>query len=168
LNNFNNNSNFNANDRNINNNNRVRGIAQRAETFIFMNDLWQQICSSQNLELAFKRARKHKTLKLYVVEFESDLQNNLSLLRTELLLHSYQPRPLETFILRDPKTRKISKSHFRDRIVHHALCNIIEPIFEKSFLCDSYANRIGKGALKAISRFEYFSRKVTKNNKIQN
>ncbi len=164
MNNFNNNSNFNANDRNINNNNRLRGITQCAETIIFMDDLWQQLCSFKNLELAFKRARKHKTLKLYVIKFESDLQNNLSLLRTELLLHSYQPKPLETFILRDPKTRKISKSDFRDRIVHHALCNIIEPFFEKSFIHDSYANRIGKGALKAIGRFEHFSRKVTKNN----
>ena len=117
-----------------------------------------------NLDLAFRKARKHKTLKPYVMEFESNLSENLSLLQTELLLHSYQPRALETFILRDPKTRKISKSHFRDRIIHHALCNIIEPLFEKSFIFDSYANRIGKGALKALERFEYFSRKVTQNN----
>ncbi|MEK6938979.1 MAG: hypothetical protein AABX04_08125 [Nanoarchaeota archaeon] len=85
LNNFNNNSNFNANDRNINNNNRVRGIAQRAETFILTDDLWEQLCSKKNLELAFKRARKHKTLKLYVIEFEDHLFDNLFLLRTELL-----------------------------------------------------------------------------------
>ncbi|MBI4983460.1 group II intron reverse transcriptase domain-containing protein [Candidatus Woesearchaeota archaeon] len=99
-----------------------------------------------------------------IIEFESDLKNNLSLLRTELLLRYYQPRPLETFILREPKTRKISKSHFRDRVIHHAFCNIIEPMFEKSFIYDYYANRIGKGAFKAIERFEHFSRKVTKNN----
>lgn len=117
----------------------------------------------KNLELAFKRARKHKTLKQYVIEFESDLQDNLSSLRIELLFHYYQPRPLETFILRDPKTRKISKAHFRDRVIHHALCNIIEPMFEKSFICDSYANRIGKGAFKAIERFEHFSKEITQN-----
>ncbi|MEK6938976.1 MAG: reverse transcriptase/maturase family protein [Nanoarchaeota archaeon] len=81
----------------------------------------------------------------------------------QLLFHSYQPRPLETFILRDPKTRKISKAHFRDRVIHHALCNVIEPLFEKSFICDSYANRIGKGAFKAIKRFEHFSKEITKN-----
>lgn len=127
-------------------------------------DLWLELCSYSNLELAFKNARKHKTLKRHVIEFESDLANNLSLLRTELLLHSYQPKPLETFILRDPKTRKISKSDFRDRVVHHALCNIIEPFFEKMFIYDSYANRKGKGTLRAVQRFEYFWNKLSQNN----
>ncbi len=162
LNNFNNNSNFNANDRNINNNNRLRGIARLAETFILMS-LWQSLCSDLNLEQAYKNARKHKTLKPYVLEFEENLYEKLSLLKTELLLHSYQPKPLETFILRDPKTRKISKSDFRDRIVHHALCNIIDPILGKSFIHDSYANRLNKGTLKAIERFEYFARKASHN-----
>jgi retron-type reverse transcriptase len=126
-------------------------------------DLWKELCSYKNIELAFKNARKHKTLKPYVIQFEKDLKSNLSLLRTELLLRSYTPKPLETFILRDPKTRKISKSDFRDRVVHHALCNVIEPLFEKCFISDSYANRVGKGTLKAVERFEYFKGKVTHN-----
>ena len=71
---------------------------------------------------------------------------------------------METFILRDPKTRRISKSDFRDRIVHHAICNIIEPIFDKTFIYDSYANRINKGTHKAIERFDVFKRKASKNN----
>jgi len=127
-------------------------------------DLWKELCSYDNLSLAYKKARKHKTLKKYVQDFEKNLETNLLVLRSELLLKAYLPKPLETFIIRDPKTRKISKSDFRDRIIHHALCNIIEPIFEKTFLHDSYANRINKGALKAIERFEQFKRKVTKNN----
>ena len=127
-------------------------------------DLWQELCSYENLILAFKKARKHKTAKDYVVEFENNLKDNLLLLRSELLLHSYAPKPLKTFIVRDPKTRKISKSDFRDRVIHHALCNIIEPIFEKSFIYDSYANRLGKGSLKALQRFDCFKRKVSKNN----
>jgi len=125
--------------------------------------LYSQLCSYGNLYLAFKNARKGKTLKPYVVEFDHKFKDNLLQLRTELLFHSYKPRPLQTFILRDPKTRKISKSHFRDRVVHHALCNIIAPIFEKDFVYDSYANRVGKGTFKAIERFEYFQRQVSKN-----
>ncbi len=167
LNNFNNNSNFNANNRNINNNNRLRGIAQALRYYNLMaayRNLWNELCSSQNLELAFRKARKHKTLKKYVIDFEANLHDNLSILRAELLLHSYSPKPLETFILRDPKTRKISKSDFRDRVVHHALCNILEPILEKGFIYDSYANRIGKGAFKAVDRFKLFSKKVSRNN----
>jgi retron-type reverse transcriptase len=147
---------------------RVRGIAQDyAETFLIEHinqNLWQQLCSYENLFLAYKNARKHKTTKSYVLEFEKELENNLLLLRTELLLKSYRPKPLVNFTIRDPKTRKISKSDFRDRVVHHALCNIIGPIFDRTFVYDSYANRIGKGTLAAIKRFDYFKRKVSKNN----
>jgi RNA-directed DNA polymerase len=127
-------------------------------------NLWDELCSYDNLDLAFRRARKGKTLKPYVIEFEKNLEENLRRLRNELLLHTYNPMPLETFILRDPKTRKISKSDFRDRVIHHAVCNIIEPKFDKTFIYDSCANRIGKGTLKALQRFDYFKRKASKNN----
>lgn len=82
----------------------------------------------------------------------------------ELLTKTYKPKPLKTFIVRDPKTRKISKSKFRDRIIHHAIVNIIGLLFQKSFINDSCANQIGKGTLKALERFELFKRKVSKNN----
>ncbi|MEK6955230.1 MAG: hypothetical protein AABW52_01085, partial [Nanoarchaeota archaeon] len=114
------------------------------------NSLFNQICSYENLYLAYEKARSRKTLKKYVIDFEKKLKENLLILQNELITQTYNPRPLETFILRDPKTRKISKSDFRDRIIHHALVNIIEPLFNKSFIHDSYANRIGKGSLKAI------------------
>jgi len=127
-------------------------------------DLYNEICSYENLELAFTKARKRKSNQYYVIEFEKELKNNLLQLQTELLIHSYQPKSLKTFIIRDPKTRKISKSAFRDRIVHHALYNIIEPLFDKTFIYDSYANRKGKGALKAVKRFDYFKKKASKNN----
>ena len=129
----------------------------------YANNIFILVCSYGNLELAFTKARKGKTLKPYVIKFEKNLKANLIMLRNELLLHTYNPRPLETFIIRDPKTRKISKSDFRDRVVHHALCNVIEPLFEKKFIFDNYANRISKGAFKAIERFDYFKRKVSKN-----
>ena len=128
------------------------------------DNLYGKLCSYKNLEMAFRKARKRKTLKHYVVEFEKNIQENLLQLKTELIFHIYKPKPLETFIVHDPKTRKISKSDFRDRVIHHALCNLIEPIFDKTFIYDSYANRIGKGTFKAIERFDFFKRKVSKNN----
>ncbi|MBI5797712.1 hypothetical protein HZA98_02285 [Candidatus Woesearchaeota archaeon] len=127
-------------------------------------NLWQELCSYENLQVAFEKASRGKTQKPYVIEFERDIKSNIQKLRIELLFHCYRPQPLVTFILRDPKIRKISKSHFRDRVVHHAICNIIEPFFEREFIYDSYANRIGKGTLKAIQRFDKFKRKVSKNN----
>jgi retron-type reverse transcriptase len=125
--------------------------------------MYEQICSYENLLLAFKKAKRGKSKKFYVIEFEKDLENNLLKLQQELISQTYQPKPLKTFIIRDPKTRKISKSKFRDRIIHHALMNIIGDYFEKNFIYDSYANQIGKGTLKAIERFNYFKRKVSKN-----
>ncbi|MFH1073267.1 MAG: reverse transcriptase domain-containing protein [Nanoarchaeota archaeon] len=161
----NDNNSLNGNN-NINNNARFVGITLHAKTMLMKTygHLWDGLCSYENLEIAYKKARKHKTKKQYVLEFEKNLEENLLQLRAELRSQAYQPAPLKTFILRDPKTRKISKSEFRDRIVHHALCNVIEPIFDARFIHDSYANRKGKGVLKAIQRFDCFKRKVTKNN----
>lgn len=129
------------------------------------NNLYDKVCNLSNLILAWRRARKHKTKKIYVIEFEQDVIGNLFKLQEELKNQTYKLEPLKTFILRDPKTRKISKSAFRDRIVHHALVLVIEDIFEKLFVYDSCANRIGKGNLFALRRFDLFSRKITKNYK---
>lgn len=123
-------------------------------------NLFEQVYSLDNLEIAFKKARKGKTKRRYVIDFEASLRYNLCQLHRELKSQTYQTKPLKTFILRDPKTRKISKSDFRDRVVHHALCNVIEPIFEKYFIYDSYANRKGKGTLSALQRFDKFKRKI--------
>ncbi len=125
--------------------------------------LFDELCHYDNLYGAYWKARKGKTQRKYVLDFEEKLSGNLMQLQQELQSQTYHPKPLETFILRDPKTRKISKSDFRDRIIHHALCQIIEPIFEKRFIYDSYANRLGKGTLKAVQRFDDFKRKVSKN-----
>ena len=127
--------------------------------------LYHKIFSRENLLRAWKRARKGKTKKFYVIEFQKNLIENLGELQKELESETYIPQPLKTFILRDPKTRRISKAHFRDRVVHHAIVNIIEPIFEKIFIFDSCANRIGKGSLFALKRFDYFKRKVSENGK---
>ena len=116
-----------------------------------------------NLTLAWRNARKGKSRKKDVVEFERNLEKNLLALHTELTSKTYMPRPLVAFVVRDPKTRKIAKSDIRDRIVHHALINIIGPIFERMFIYDSCANRKGKGTLFALWRFYYYLRKVTLN-----
>ncbi|MBU2496819.1 MAG: reverse transcriptase/maturase family protein [Nanoarchaeota archaeon] len=127
-------------------------------------NIYKEIYSFENLYLAYKKAKQRKSNKFYVIDFEKSLFKNLVSLHYELKNQTYKPQPFKTFIIRDPKTRKISKSAFRDRIVHHALCNIIEPIFEKIFIFDSYANRKKKGVHKAIQRFDMFKRKVSKNN----
>lgn len=115
---------------------------------------------------AFKKARKGKSKRWYVKEFEDSLENNLLQLKYELETLAYHPRPLKRFIIRDPKTRVIHASQFRDRVVHHALCNIIEPIFDRTFIYDSYANRKKKGTHAALRRFDCFKRKVSRNGRL--
>ena len=158
--------NVNGNNWNDNNNGYASGMVLKLRQYSMKTykNLYYQVCKWQNLVLAHKKARKGKTKKDYVIKFEENLRENLQQLQFELMTSTYQPRSLKTFILRDPKTRKISKSDFRDRIIHHAICNIIEPIFGKVFIYDSCANQIGKGNLFALKRFDKYKQKVSKNN----
>ena len=116
-----------------------------------------------NLQLAFRKARKGKSGKWYVREFESNIDNELLKLKTELETQAYRPKPLSRFVIRDPKTRVIHASAFRDRVVHHALCNLIEPIIERTFIYDSFANRKKKGVHVGLERFDEFKRSVSQN-----
>ena len=129
-------------------------------------NLYYKIISPENLLIAWQKARKGKTKKPDVIEFEKNIIANLQGLHKELKEETYRPFPLVSFTIRDPKTRKISKSDFRDRIVHHAIVNILEPIYEKVFINDSCANRRGKGNLFALKRLRLFMRKVSRNGKI--
>jgi len=112
-----------------------------------------------NLLSAYRKAAKGKRGHPDVAEFEYRLEENLLQLQRELGDRTYQPGAYHSFYIHDPKKRLISAAPFRDRVVHHALCNLIEPEFEKSFIFDSYANRIGKGTHKAIDRAQGFARR---------
>ncbi len=129
-------------------------------------NLYDKVHSIESLYLAFRKARKGKSNKLYVKEFESDLESNITALKTELEALNYRPRKLERFVIHDPRTRVIYASDFRDRVVHHTLCNIIEPIFEKMFIFDSYANRKNKGTHAALERLDRFKRKISQNGRL--
>ena len=126
-------------------------------------NIYHKIYNWKNIFVAYRKARKGKTKKDYVIEFEKNLIENLQQIQFELMTQTYSPKPLINFIIRDPKTRKISKSDFRDKIVHHALVAILQPIFEPTFIHDSCANQKGKGNLFAIKRFDKFKRQVTSN-----
>jgi len=121
-------------------------------------NLYPQVVAWENLELAYRRARKGKRGRGPVAAFEFDRERNLTELHEELLQQSYRPGPYHSFVIHEPKRRLISAAPFRDRVVHHALCNVIEPIFERRFIFDSYANQIGKGTHRALDRCTAFSR----------
>ena len=118
-----------------------------------------QLHSFDNLLLAYRKASKGKRGHPNVAEFEYRLEDNLLQLQHELRNQTYQPGEYHSFYIHDPKKRLISAAPFRDRVVHHALCNLIEPVIEKSFIYDSYANRAGKGTHKAMHRAQQFARR---------
>ena len=120
--------------------------------------LWHQLLAHQNLLDAYLKARRGKRSRAVVEEFEYRRELELARLREELASESYQPAAYHTFMIYDTKPRMISAAPFRDRIVHHALCNVIEPVFDRGFIHDSYASRVGRGTHAAIHRYQQFAR----------
>ncbi|MDE0401531.1 MAG: RNA-directed DNA polymerase [Candidatus Poribacteria bacterium] len=125
------------------------------------NRFFQKVCSFDNLVSAARKAQRGKRFQDQVAAFNFHLERELYRLQAELQTQTYRPGPYYEFHVYEPKLRKISAAPYRDRVVHHALCNIIEPIFDPTFVFDSYACRKGKGTHKAVDRFTEFSRKNT-------
>jgi len=113
---------------------------------------FEQMCSLASLLGAFERAARAKRRKAAAAAFEHQLADRLLELRAELLEGRYRPQRYARFEIREPKRRVISAAPFRDRVVHHALCSVIEPRFERLFIPDSYANRVGRGTHRALAR----------------
>lgn len=117
------------------------------------------LCSFENLYQAYRQARRGKRGKPGVASFEFNQEAELLGLQDELLAERWQPGAYHSFFIHDPKRRLISAAPFRDRVVHHALCNLIEPVWERRFIFDSYANRVGKGTHRALQRCQEFARR---------
>jgi len=121
-------------------------------------NLWPQVIQFENLLLAARKAQRGKRMQASVLQFNYRLETELIALQAELTTKTYRPRGYTTFEIFDPKCRMISAAPYRDRVVHHALCAIIQPIFERTFVDDSYANRIGFGTHRALRRYIDFMR----------
>jgi len=121
-------------------------------------NLWPQIIAFPNLLQAARQAQKGKRFRANVLAFNHALEPELLQLQADLTHKTYVPGPYRTFEIVEPKRRMISAAPYRDRVVHHALCNIIVPLMESAFIHDSYANRVGKGSHQALRRYTRFSR----------
>lgn len=122
-------------------------------------NLFPQIYSFDNLHHAFIQARRGKRSQPNVAAFEFDLEENLLTLQQQLRQETYQPGRYTHFTIYESKPRRISAAPFRDRVVHHALTQVIEPIWERRFIHDSYACRKGKGTHAALDRVTTFARR---------
>ncbi len=121
-------------------------------------NLFEKFVSFDNLLDAYKKARRGKVYRGYATEFNYNLSGNLLEIQSQLLKKSYQFDEYKIFYVYDPKQRLIKAPSFKDRIVHHSLCNIIEPIFDQKFIYDSYACRKEKGTHEAVKRLQRFLR----------
>jgi hypothetical protein len=121
--------------------------------------MYDRLCSWENLLHAYSRASRGKRASPAVAAFEHRLGDELAALRDELVSRRYRPSGYTSFRIHEPKRRVISAAAFRDRVVHHALCLQIEPLFERSFIADSYANRVGKGTHRALDRAQCLARR---------
>lgn len=94
------------------------------------------------------------------MEFKKNLEPNLFRIQEDLIYKTYKPGKYVSFYVYDPKTRLIMAAPFRDRVVHHALCNVIEPIFDARFIETSYACRTGKGVDAGVDKVTEYLRKA--------
>jgi len=120
--------------------------------------LMDAIADPANLRLAFWKAAKSKRAKADCRAFQEKLDENLTTLRDELLGGSVVIGDYHTFTIYDPKERIICAASLRERVLHHALMNVCEPVLERAAIFDSYACRKGMGAQAAVERAASYAR----------
>lgn len=121
--------------------------------------MFEQIYDYKNILLAWKKTQKLRKYENDIMLFRKNLDENLIIIQNELIWKTYNVSPYKNFIIYEPKKRIISALPVKDRIIQHALVNIIEPIIDKYFIFDSHACRKGHGLKLAIERFIKFSKR---------
>jgi len=116
-----------------------------------------------NIYRQYLNCRKNKRNTINALKFEIRAEENLLKLQEELQKKTYYPSRSVCFVVNRPKPREIFAADFKDRVVHHILVDYLEKIWEKIFICDSYACRKDKGTHKGVKRLQSFMRRITKN-----
>jgi len=125
--------------------------------------VYDDIISVENLLDSWEEFLDGKKKRKDVAEFSVQFMDNILTLQRELAERTYRHGPYYAFKINDPKPREIHKASVRDRLVHHAICRILYPYFDRQFIHDSYSCRLGKGTQRANNRFREFAREVSKN-----
>lgn len=119
-----------------------------------LDGIWESLTSFANLLQAYRNARRGKRSKSGVAEFGLNLEHEVLALQRSLRTGSYQPGEYRLFTIYERKPRVIAAAPFRDRVVHHAVMQVIEPQLDRTFISDSYACRVGKGVHAAVDRYQ--------------
>jgi len=145
-------NNGNINNNNKTNNKQVRCVREHKFTF-------------EELYEAYLSCKKNKRNTINALKFEIDLEGNLHRLVSSLNNKTYKPTRSVCFSITYPKPREVFAADFKDRVVHHALYDHLNPIYEKIFIYDTFACRKNKGTLNAVKRVQSFTRKISNNSK---
>jgi len=119
---------------------------------------FEAIHAMENLYHAWHKVSLGKSSKSSIVAFYRDLDNNLLSIAGDVKNGIYRPGDYNRFLIRDPKERIISAAPVRDRVVHHAIMNFYDEVFDRNLIYDSYACRISKGTHKAVLRSFHFAK----------
>lgn len=129
-------------------------------------NLFASVVSRKALYQAYHDARKNKVPTYACFEFEKSLAHQIETLHSSLIDGTYQPKPYHRFMVYEPKAREISAPAFRDRVVQHAIYNVIRPVFERCFIDQSFACRRGKGTHLAADYVQHALRQVPRDSYI--
>lgn len=121
-------------------------------------DLFARVYDFSNLELACRKAARGKRYHAEILQFTANREENLIDIQNHLMWKTYSQGPYRFFTVTEPKRREIAALPFRDRVVHHALNNVLEPILDKRFYYHSYACRKGKGLHEASATLQKWIR----------
>lgn len=124
-----------------------------------ISNLYDTICSFENIYEAYKSARKCKRYRREVLNFTANLESNLINIQQELLNKTYTVGEYREFYVYDPKKRLIMALPFRDRVVQWAIYRQLNPLLNKRYIAHSYACRTGYGSHKAVKRVQYWLQK---------
>jgi RNA-directed DNA polymerase len=119
----------------------------------------ERVVDRETLREAFARASRGKRTRRDAGEFGMRLDENLADLARDLIDGTYRVGPYHQFTIFDPKERRITAPCFRDRVLHHAVTLVCEPVFERTLIADTFACRRGKGREAAVGRARYFARR---------
>ena len=124
-----------------------------------IGNIFDAVVEPANLELAFWKASRGKRARDDQRQYQANLDEELQRLREGLLDGSYPVGQYRRFVVCEPKERTICAAAFRERVLHHALMNVLEPHIERWLIFDSYACRKGKGQLRAVRRAQQFAKR---------
>lgn len=124
-----------------------------------VGNLFDEICSVDNLLSAYYKAQRGKRLSVYVISYSQNLFCNIVNLRNRLLAGNAEIGRYRYFNIYDPKLRRICAAAFEERVMHHAIMNVCHTYFDRNLIYDTYATRLGKGQYAAIGRAQMSMRR---------